>query len=472
MKNKKELLTSVVKLAIAALIAVAIASITPPEGLTNLSMRYLGILAAMIVMLFTKAVPDYISLIIVMLALAMSGVMSFSESFSAFSGTTVWLLIPAIAMGAVLTKVGLLQRIALIILSWFPDKYKWQITAQMIASTVISPCIPSNNAKGALLSPFAAETARELGFEKNSNGAAGLWCAMYIPICAAGHAFMTGSVLCSMVLGYIGDAANDLSWFKWLALCGVWFVVTCVICLIMIFKIYPEEDVAETGAGGENIAKRRLKELGKMKKEEKVAAFVLILTLVMWIMEKQIGVSAANTAIIGMVIMAVTGILTSSDFRSKIPWDTIIFIGALSGIGNGMSMTGINDWLAQVLSPYIGWIFSNAYLYTLILCIFFFLVRLVVMSQAVMMAIALGMFVSVGTSFGYHPFIPMFIVISIQQVWTFNFTNSTTVASLAATGGNMVDFPKIQKMSHVFFVACTIAMLASVPIWQLMGFAP
>ena len=235
--------------------------------------------------------------------------------------------------------------------------------------------------------------------------------------------------------------------------------------------MYPEQDVKQEVKDETYVhfAKRRLQEIGPMSSDEKKCLLVLVFAMVCWIFGSVIGISAAAAAIIAMILLALFGQLTASDFRNKISWETVIFVGGLSGIGAGMNSTGINGWLAAVLTPYVGWMFANPYVFTLCLCVFFFVIRYFIMSQAVMLAIAYGMFASVCPSFGYSPWIPMFIVICIQQVWSLSFTNTTTIATLACTGGNMLDYPKIQKFSYAFFIASVIGMMAQVPVWQLMG---
>lgn len=470
-QNKSSMVQKWGKVILTVAVAVIISLIPPPTGLTVYSMRYIGILAGMIVGLFIKSAPDYILLVAAILAMSMTGVMTFSEAFSAFSGTTVWLLIPAFAMSAVFLKTGILARIALHILSWFPARYKTQIWANTVANVIISPLIPSNQAKGALMAPFAASIAEELKFPKNSNGSAGIFCSMYVPTNGAGCAWFTGSVLCTMVMSYLGDSVGNMSWLRWLSYTFVYYIVTVVISTILCLKIYPEKNYTSNSEGGKetHFARKRLQELGPMTADEKKCAFVLIFAMMFWIFGESIGVSAAATGCIAMILLALLGPLTSSDFRTKVSWETIIFVGGLSGIGNGMSMTGINTWLADKLSPYIGWMFANPYIFTICLCAFFFIIRFFIMSQAVMLAIAFGMFASVCSNFGYSPWIPMFIVICIQQVWSLSFTNTTTIATLACTGGNMLDYPKIQKFSYAFFIASVLGMLAQVPMWQVMN---
>ena len=99
--------------------------------------------------------------------------------------------------------------------------------------------------------------------------------------------------------------------------------------------------------------------LGKMKRNEKIAAFVLIICLVLWVTESWHGISSAVVALIGMCILLSTGVLDRKDFRSSIAWESVIFIGCSTGLGSVFSGAGITDWVSTTFAPYLEPVFSK-----------------------------------------------------------------------------------------------------------------
>lgn len=62
----------------------------------------------------------------------------------------------------------------------FPASFKGQTAGLVVAGNLIGPLIPSVTAKCAIAAPFALGVSNQMGYEKDSKGAAGLFGAMFI----------------------------------------------------------------------------------------------------------------------------------------------------------------------------------------------------------------------------------------------------------------------------------------------------
>ena len=183
--------------------------------LSAASFVYAGVFLAVIVLLLTGALADWVvvlgasSLMILTdavfrkVGIMTEPVFTMPGLFGAFSGSTVWLVIMVFALSAGIGKSGLLNRIAIAILSVFPPTYTGAVVAMMCTGTVLSPLIPSVIAKVNILIPFATSTTEEMGIKPRSKGALGLFTACYLPAYLGGNAFLTGSVYVSVICGFI-----------------------------------------------------------------------------------------------------------------------------------------------------------------------------------------------------------------------------------------------------------------------------
>ena len=211
---------------------------------------------AVIVLLLTGALADWVvvlgasSLMILTdavfrkVGIMTEPVFTMPGLFGAFSGSTVWLVIMVFALSTGIGKSGLLNRIAIAILSVFPPTYTGAVVAMMCTGTVLSPLIPSVNAKVNILIPFATFTTEEMGIKPRSKGALGLFTACYLPAYLGGNAFLTGSVYVSVICGFITSYAAALgvegasfNFVSWLVAASVWFVVllagTFLFCAVL-----------------------------------------------------------------------------------------------------------------------------------------------------------------------------------------------------------------------------------------------
>ena len=103
---------------LAVLAGLAIAFIPAPEGLQQNAMWTMGLLIWAIINWVTNVIPDFVCVFIMCCAWVLLGIVPFSTAFGSFSGTTVWLLIAAMGIGAAVTKSGLLARVALCIMNY------------------------------------------------------------------------------------------------------------------------------------------------------------------------------------------------------------------------------------------------------------------------------------------------------------------------------------------------------------------
>jgi DASS family divalent anion:Na+ symporter len=67
-----------------------------------------------------------------------------------------------------------------------------------------------------------------------------------------------------------------------------------------------------------------------------------------------------------------------------------------------------------------------------------------------------------------NPLVPAFIVLTSVNLWNVVFQNTTFLAAFYASGG-MVKHSQTIKMSVAYAAINIIALLASVPVWKMLG---
>ena len=161
--NLKNLIIIIVALAAGT----GVALITPPEGLTTDSMRVLGILLAAVILWAGNMFPEAAVAMVMSSLFVILGHLKIDVAFSAFSGTTFWLLVAAFGMGAAVKECGLLERLSLLLLRLFPKSYNGQIIGLAAVTTITAPIIPSKAAKCSVLSPLVRGMSDAMGYDGN-----------------------------------------------------------------------------------------------------------------------------------------------------------------------------------------------------------------------------------------------------------------------------------------------------------------
>jgi DASS family divalent anion:Na+ symporter len=459
----------IIGLVVGALIMISISFIPAPEGLEPVAMRFLGIFIGFLVWMVMGVAPDFVVVLLAIAILLITKTVDFKTAFAPFGQTTTWLIIAGFGMAAALTKCGLLKRIALFIVQFFPENYRGQIMSMFAAGLVVSPVLPSVNAKAVLMAPIAASVSKELGFEKGSKGAAGLFSATYMSSGLFGNAFLTGSLYIFIMLGVVPEAQRG-SWdfLHVLSISWIWLIVLVVLSFIaVLFLFKPDKELEMTP----NFAKNSLKALGPMSKEEKWSALFLVLAVIAWMTESFHGVDAAVVAITALVGMTIFGGFGSGDFGPKIPWTTVILVGGILAIASMLTLFKIDVWLGVVLGPILTPLVGNVFVLIPVVVILVYLLRYVVISQIATGTIVIAIFGSLAALVGLDPFLLAFAVFTATQVWNLPFHNTAEIAARAATGGEMIEHKDIVKSSYAYMVINLAALMVSIPLWIALGLA-
>jgi len=467
--SKSNLVKWIIALAVFAIIAFIV---PPPAELGRDAMFVLGVLVWFILAVSINLIPDYLAAFIGMLALSFSGVSTFAAVFGGFSSTTNILLMGAFGIGGVLTTCGVLQRVAKIICSKFPDTFAGRVTALFISGLVISPLMPSGSAKGIIMSMVSTPMAKQMGYKPKSRAGTGLFIAGWVPVGVLGVCFLSGCVSATLVSGQT-DALYlaEFAWMNWLRNSAVFGIVTLVLCYIatlIIYKPRPEDidealksQYAETA--DEDIA---------MTLMQKLALGVVVLTIILWMFSKTLGLADAAISLAGFSVLLLLNVIDRKKALQPniVAWNIVIFSAFILGISSVMSQVGITGWMTGILTNYLAPVMNNFVLFTILLSVGVYLIRTIIVSQTLVTSALYIVLMPVGLAAGIHPWIIGFLCSMSIVTWN-TLPSSIPFFSAygAADGGDYPSFAESVKMSFVVMVVQVVACIASIPFWKLLG---
>lgn len=235
-----------------------------PAGLGQPAMWVLGLLAWAIINWMTNIIPDFVCIFVMCSAWVLLGIMPFPTAFASFSGTTVWLLISAMGISVAVSKSGLLERIALKVMSLAPPTFRGQSLALMCSGLLIGPFIPSTIVKVSIVGAMASDIGNILGYEDRSKGMAGLWSSMYLGYNQLSQAFFSASFFAYIIMSLLPENVQaQFTWTYWLIAMLPWLFISGIAGFFLIqFHYCPKSTPALTQDDIINM----LKNLGPMKK--------------------------------------------------------------------------------------------------------------------------------------------------------------------------------------------------------------
>ena len=464
---KKASISAFVKFIIGILIVWFSYFIPCPDGLSRQGVKYLGILLCMIFYLLVNLCEEYVIILFSLGLCTVLDVGPFTTIFSAFSNTTVWLLIGVLPFSMLVARSGLMKRIALHVLNFFPNTYCGQLLALSVAGIVISPFIPSITAKASILAPFAINVAEEMHFPKRSKGLMGLFMAVYLMGAVSGHVFYSGSMNVFIMLGLLPESMQDMfTWGNWLKATCIWGLCIYVLGFLAMMLLYKPD--ASTRIPG-NYIKDKIKELGKMSSQEKKTAIVLLLTLICWVSKGMHGVSEAAVALIAFFALAILCGVDKKEFRGGVAWDMILFIGGLMCMASLMTQLNVDTWIADLLAPIINPMLINEYVFIISLSILVAVSRYFIVSAISAVSLFYIIFAGPAQTIGISPWVTAFIITTISQLWSTAYNSTTYLTSIAVVGEDTLDFKKAVKMSHIYVIISIAGFILSIPLWKSLG---
>ncbi|MCK4935030.1 MAG: anion permease [Simkaniaceae bacterium] len=345
----------VITLSISAIIGLIIWFIPPPEGLDLQAMHLLALFVFTILGVITKPFPMGLIALLGMTLIAATKTLTLSEALSGFNHSVVWLVVAAFFIARGFIKTGLGERVAYLLMSVLGKNSLGMGYGMVLTDLVLAPVLPSLTARvGGIINPVVLALSKAFGSEPYSHPRK--LGAFLVQVAFQGSVITSAMFLTAMAGNpLIADIARsvgvEITWGKWALAAIVPGLLSLITIPYVLYRIYPPE-LKETPHAKE-ISKKRLKELGKVKGAEAIMIFSFIILLGLWIMGPVIGMTATVAALLGLMVLLLTNVLTWDEvLKEKGAWNTLIWFSVLIMMATYLNKLGLTTWFSQ-------WIVGN-----------------------------------------------------------------------------------------------------------------
>ena len=328
---------------------------------TRINLAMMAIFVGAIILWMTEAIPNYLTSLILIIALVLTGVLPEKLAYAQLGHKVMWLNIMSFVLASMLVKTGLAKRFALWFIVRFGKHSSSIFLSFLVINIVLSAFISATTAKAAILLPIfmvvSAVYGARGGENKNNFGRnVVLQNLFYINIGASG--FLTGSganlLAAALITGATGVDIFFADWMK------ANFVVALLLMFIgyivatrIFFPLKKEERVPQI-AGGMDRLREELNKLGKPDIQEIKSAVLFLAILVLWSTDKYHGISPTAVAFMGAIIalMPRIGIVKWNDV--DIPWHLMLFSAGAYTLGAGFKQTDLPSISVNALFDAMG----------------------------------------------------------------------------------------------------------------------
>jgi len=337
-----------------------------PDGLTHNGQVMIGILFMAAVLWITEPIPLAVTGLLIIISQPILGVMPAGDVFSSFGNQAVFFLIGAFIIAGAIEKHGLHRRMAFKFLSHFEKNPRIFTLGIMFSCAILSFVMPEHGV-AALFLPIITSIliAMKLIPRQSNFGKICMLCVAYG--CSIGSlGTLIGGARNPLTIGILSDIGYSVTFFDWMKYSmPVVLIALPLVWLVLQFS-FPIEIKDVTLAKKE--IDHQLTIAGKMGRSEVLVLVILVFTIILWIFFSSFPYfGLAVIAILGGILLFLTGCISWKDVEKRVPWGIILLYGGAITLGMGMQSNGAGEWIAHMLFKNVG---SNPYLVIFVIIIF------------------------------------------------------------------------------------------------------
>lgn len=318
------------------------------ENFIRICYAMLAIFCSSIVLWITEAVQSYLTSLMVILAIVLTGVTTQKEAFAQLGHPVMWLNILSFVLASMLVRTRAAKRFAL----WFVLKFGKSAAgiffSFLVINVVLSMFISATTVKATILLPIFMVVAAIFGAShgNRNNFGRNLVLQNLFQINIGASAFMTGSganlLAVSLMMG--AYSSSSFGYTDWLAaafpLAMILLLLGWFIGVKVIFPIKAEEKKPQI-EGGMDRLRQELDAMGRMTVDEYKAIAIFVGVLLMWVTGEWHGVDETTVAFIGAIVALMPGIGVVKWNDVDIPWHLMLFSAGAYTLGSGLNATDL-----------------------------------------------------------------------------------------------------------------------------------
>ncbi|NVJ52245.1 MAG: DASS family sodium-coupled anion symporter [Campylobacteraceae bacterium] len=400
------MLSNKMKMVLPIVVAIFIAILPTPEGLTTNAHYFFAVFIGVIVGLILEPIPAAMIGLVGVSFSATFGLVGDSAkasrdwALSGFSNGVIWLIFAAFMFALGYKKSGLGKRIALLLVKKLGKTSLGLGYAVAFADGVLSPFMPSNTARSAgTIFPIAINIPQMFNStpdnEPRKLGAYISWVAI-AATCVTSSMFLTALAPNLLAVSLVEKNADIvISWGQWFSTLAIVMIPLFLLVPYLAYLIYPPEQKHSPEAPA--WAAEELKKMGSITQKELIMLGLGMLALVLWIFGKQVGVNSTVAAISVLCLLVLTNVISWEDvITNKGAINVFIWFATLVAMAGGLKKVGYLDWAAGLISTWLQGLTPSVVV--LVLVVLFFLFHYLFASVTAHVVALLPLFLGIGVN--------------------------------------------------------------------------
>lgn len=289
------------------------------------------------------------------------GVLTTQQVLNGFSEKVVWLLVFAFLIARGIIKTGLGKRMAYFFISKIGRTSLGLSYGLVFTEFLLAPLIPSVTARGGgVVYPIATSLADALTDEqggkdhdtklKKTMGFISQVCFQSNVVTSA--MFLTAMAANPLIQSFANQSGANITWNNWALGAIIPGIISLILMPLVIYFIHPP--AIKHAPDAPKHAVEALKKMGAISFKEMVMIITFISLIIGWILDKKIGLDATAVALLGVVVLLVTGVLEWEDaVNEKSAWDSFIWFAVMVMLSGYLAEFGVIKWIGGRIGGYL-----------------------------------------------------------------------------------------------------------------------
>ena len=320
------------------------------DGLTVVQQRIIAIFVMAVMLWLTEAIPAWATSVVIIFVLLffasdsafkimqgseaeMGQLLDYQGVMACFADPTIILFLGGFVLAIAATKSGLDAKMARLLIAPFGKRSEHVLLGFMLITGIFSMFI-SNTATAAMMLTFLTPVFKAL--PPDGKGRVALTMAIPIGANLGGMGTPIGTPPNAFAYKVLNDPQGlnmGIGFGDWMMIMAPMVILMLIVAWFILLKMFPFS---------QKTIEIKIESHVKSNWRTAVVAATFILTIILWVFGKQLGVNANTVAMLPIAVFAFTGVITANDLKD-IDWSVIWMVAGGFALGLAMNGTGLAE---------------------------------------------------------------------------------------------------------------------------------
>ena len=320
------------------------------DGLTVVQQRIIAIFVMAVMLWLTEAIPAWATSVVIIFVLLffasdsafkimqgseaeMGQLLDYQGVMACFADPTIILFLGGFVLAIAATKSGLDAKMARLLIAPFGKRSENVLLGFMLITGIFSMFI-SNTATAAMMLTFLTPVFKAL--PPDGKGRVALTMAIPIGANLGGMGTPIGTPPNAFAYKVLNDPQGlnmGIGFGDWMLIMAPMVILMLIVAWFILLKMFPFS---------QKTIEIKIESHVKSNWRTAVVAATFLLTIILWVFGKQLGVNANTVAMLPIAVFAFTGVITANDLKD-IDWSVIWMVAGGFALGLAMNGTGLAE---------------------------------------------------------------------------------------------------------------------------------